>query len=579
MKLITAELAYFFRQPQSRQNVRSLLKYVLFLCAVILIFSLLFHFIKLYVENERHSWMTGLYWTLTVMSTLGFGDITFDSDIGRLFSIVVLLSGLVLLLIMLPFAFIRYFYAPWLEAQIHLQVPREAPAGMKDHVILCSHDTIASGLIRKLSFNRIPYLVIEPDPVKAANLRAEGVSAVTGDVDSRLTYERLRVREACLVVANLEDTINTNITLTVREESPDVRVVALAESEASIDLLELAGATNVLCLKARLGEHLSHRIHAGGSRINVIGGLRDLTIAELTVHHTALVGLTLREAGVRESTGVNIVGVWERGRLVPVQADLRLSDFHVPVVIGSREQLDTLDALLLSEPKNSAPVLILGGGKVGRAAARALKARGLRVHMVEQNEALRPKLADAADRLVVGNAADRDVLMSAGLMQAPAVILTTNNDNVNIYLSIYCRRLNPDLYIVSRITRERNIEAIHRAGADFVLSYATLGRESIISALQGREPVMLGENVDVFVVRLPSSLEGKTLAESRIGARTGLIVFAIRDAERTLTNPGAAARLSRGDELLMLGTSEQRQLFAERYEGARHVRSPASVSR
>jgi hypothetical protein len=62
-----------------------------------------------YVEGRDYSWITGLYGTLTVMSTLGFGDITFQSDVGRAFSIIVLLSGIVLLLIMLPFAFIRFF--------------------------------------------------------------------------------------------------------------------------------------------------------------------------------------------------------------------------------------------------------------------------------------------------------------------------------------------------------------------------------------------------------------------------------------------------------------------------------------
>ena len=47
------------------------------------------------------------------MTTLGFGDVTFTTDVGRLFSIVVLLSGVVLLLVVLPFLFIRLFYARW----------------------------------------------------------------------------------------------------------------------------------------------------------------------------------------------------------------------------------------------------------------------------------------------------------------------------------------------------------------------------------------------------------------------------------------------------------------------------------
>ena len=101
-------------------------------------------------EDREYSWVTGFYWTLTVMSTLGFGDITFESDLGRFFSIIVLMSGIVLLLIMLPFAFIRFFYAPWLEAQIHTQAPRQVPADTKGHVIICRYDSIARNLIKRL---------------------------------------------------------------------------------------------------------------------------------------------------------------------------------------------------------------------------------------------------------------------------------------------------------------------------------------------------------------------------------------------------------------------------------------------
>ncbi len=127
MKFLGAQLSYFLGQREIRRNIRALINYLVFLSAMILVFSVLFHFIMLYVEGREHSWITGLYWTLVVMTTLGFGDITFTSDLGRLFSIIVLLSGVVFLLVMLPFLFIRLFYAPWLEARIRLAAPRRVP--------------------------------------------------------------------------------------------------------------------------------------------------------------------------------------------------------------------------------------------------------------------------------------------------------------------------------------------------------------------------------------------------------------------------------------------------------------------
>ena len=90
-------------------------------------------------EGQDFSWVTGFYWTLTVMSTLGFGDITFHTDLGRIFSIAVLVSGVFFLLILLPFTFIQFFYAPWMEAQTAARAPRKLPEGTTGHVIMTNY--------------------------------------------------------------------------------------------------------------------------------------------------------------------------------------------------------------------------------------------------------------------------------------------------------------------------------------------------------------------------------------------------------------------------------------------------------
>ena len=134
-----------------------------------------------------------------------------------------------------------------------------------------------------------------------------------------------------------------------------------------------------------------------------------------------------------------------------------------------------------------------------------------------------------------GDAADRHVLEEARLGEASSVVVTTNDDATNIYLAVYCRRLNPALRIVSRITAEQNVEAIHRAGADFALSYASLGAETVFSRLKGHDLMTLGEGVDLFTRPVPARLAGKTLQESDIGPRTGLCVVAIRQGEQLIS--------------------------------------------
>ena len=565
MKTLSTQLSYFLQNKEIRQNLPILLKYVGVLVAVIVVFTVLFHFIMLYAEGEEHSWITGLYWTLTVMSTLGFGDITFQSDIGRLFSVIVLITGIVMLLIVLPFAFIRFFYAPWLEAQIRSRAPRELPETMEGHVLLTARDAIAPGLISRLERDDIPYAIIEPDPVVASEWHTEGLSVVVGEIDNQETYRRLRADQARLVVANRDDIVNTNVALTVREIAPGVPLAAIADNDDAIDILELSGATRVLPLKRWLGEQLANRINAQRAGLHPIGEYEDLKIAELPVHNTPLAGHTIRETQLREKTGVSIIGVWKRGRMEPARPNTELTDQCVPVVMGTAEQLDELDMLLAIYDVNPNPVLLIGGGMVGSAAARALAAKNVPVHLVERDRSRCRQLRGVCTEVFHGDASDYSLLHEAGIDKAPSVLLTTNDDAVNVYLASYCRRLNPELRIVSRITHERNLDAIYRAGADFVLSYSTLGVDAVMATLNDKELVVLGEGVDLFTRDLPPTLHGQTLAESGIGAKSGLNVVAVKRDGMVATKLPPDLQLQAGDELVMVGADEQVDTFVATY--------------
>jgi voltage-gated potassium channel len=564
MKFLASEFAFLFTDREAGANVRALMKYLLFLGVLVALYAVLFHVIKLHVEGETHSWITGVYWTLTVMTTLGFGDITFTSDIGRIYSVVVLLSGVVFLLVMLPFLFVRLFYAPWLEARIRLRAPRRVPDTVSGHVIITEVDPVGLGLIERLRSRGTPCYVLEPDLAAAARLVGDGLPVIAGENDSRRTYEQLHIEAASLVLANAEDTVNTNITLTVREVAPEIPIAAIAEHTESIDILELSGATTVLPLKQRLGEYLANRVDTGQPEAHVIGAIRGIQIAELPARDTPFVGLLIRDTHLRERVGVSVVGLWERGKLVTAFPHTRIEPSSVVVVAGTAAHIEALNQLLPTG-RREAPVLVIGAGKVGEAAARFLKAKGLTVYAIDREGPALLALQDVVDGAFAGDAADRAVIERAGIRTVKTVLLTTNDDAMNIYLAVYCRRLNPDLRIVSRITHERNVEAIHRAGADFALSYTSLGVESVMSLLSGHPPVLLGEGVEFFELPMPKGLAGKRLGDTAIGSRTGLSVVALEHGSEIVTRLTRETILPADGRLLVLGSAQQREEFLEAF--------------
>ena len=75
MKFSTTQVLVFFGERRTQRNIRALVKFIGILISLIVLYSVVFHFIMMH-EGQKHSWVTGFYWTLTVMSTLGFGDIS-----------------------------------------------------------------------------------------------------------------------------------------------------------------------------------------------------------------------------------------------------------------------------------------------------------------------------------------------------------------------------------------------------------------------------------------------------------------------------------------------------------------------
>ncbi|NND99248.1 MAG: two pore domain potassium channel family protein, partial [Pirellulaceae bacterium] len=145
LRSFTAQLASLIRTRRGRRNLNVLARYVVVLAVLVTTYTVLFHLL-MQREGHQYSWITGLYWTLTVMSTLGFGDITFHTDVGRLFSILVLATGTIFLLVLLPFTFIEFFYEPWMTAQAAARAPRSLPPETRGHVLMTNHDVLTSAL-------------------------------------------------------------------------------------------------------------------------------------------------------------------------------------------------------------------------------------------------------------------------------------------------------------------------------------------------------------------------------------------------------------------------------------------------
>lgn len=563
MKFLPAVISTVLSSKITKENIALILKYLFLIVALITLYSIVFHYI-MDAEGQKHSWITGFYWTIVTMSTLGFGDITFTSDAGRAFSILVLLSGVILLLILLPFIFIKFFFAPWMEAQARSRTPRELPPDTRHHVIITNFDPVTESLVEKLVSHKKDYVVIVDEYQKAQELYDRNIRVAVGKIDDPETYSKLRAQNAELVVATNSDQMNTNITLTLREDFAQLPIITTADSPHSVDILELAGSSLVLQLHELLGKSLAAWTIAGDCKSNIIGAYGEVIIAQSPVIGTPLIGKTIAQSQIRESFGLTVVGVWERGKFVIPRPETVIERTSVLVLAGNESALSKYDEVYsfyrICKVAGD-PVIIVGGGRVGHAVAAKFKEADVPYMIIERNK----RRNQEGSHFIYGDAADIQTLEKAWFEKAPAAIITSHDDATNIYITKYLRSLRPDMQILSRASEDRNITTLHRAGADFVMSYASLGANTAFNFLMNEETILLAEGLNIFHLHTPASLVGKKLSQSGIREKTGCRVVAIVHQGVTSINPEPSIHFGKDDELILIGTHETEKSFLKEF--------------
>src|SRR5659263_405407 len=152
---------------------RSLIAYVSISALLVLIYSFIFIDLMHTYESKDYDFITATYWVIVSMTTVGYGEIIFQSHIGQLFTIVVVLSGVVMI-----FGYLfPLVVTPQLEKTLRRELPSRVPVDFKNHIIICGHNQLVETLIGELDENRIPFVVIDENehtihPVSYTHLRA-----------------------------------------------------------------------------------------------------------------------------------------------------------------------------------------------------------------------------------------------------------------------------------------------------------------------------------------------------------------------------------------------------------------------
>ena len=531
--------------------------YAILLLGVMFGYAVLYqHGMRVY-ESDAITFLHSLQVVVETFTTTGFGsDAPWEAPEMNALVIVMDLTGVALIFMALPvLAF------PLLEEALSTTVPKSVE-DVENHVVICSFTARAEALVAELESWDVDYVVVEPDRERGTELYEDGYRVIHADPESIEGLEAARLGAARALVADVSDQVDASIVLAAQEVAEAVPIVSVVEEPERRAYHRLAGADTVLSPRPLLGSSLASKVTTSVSTDlgDVIELGDDFEIAELPVHRgSRLVDTTLAESGLREQAGVNVIGAWFRGEFeTPPDPETTITNGTVLLVTGREEQLAGLRALTRSSVRRfgRGKTIVVGHGQVGQSITEALSEADTPYTVVDRTD------AEGVD--VVGDATDPETLTAAGIDDARSVIRALPDDTTAEFATLVIRDLSPETEIIARVEGTGSIQKMYRAGADYVLSLATVtGRMLASSILEEEDVLSLDHQVEVIRTEAPA-LAGRTLGDADVRSRTGCTVVGVERDGTVFTDLGPDFLVEAGDDLIVAGTDEGTRRFNER---------------
>ncbi len=227
--------------------------------------------------------------------------------------------------------------------------------------------------------------------------------------------------------------------------------------------------------------------------------------------------------------------------------------------------------------------VVCGFGRVGEEITREFRERGAEFVVIDAAAESIERAARLGCPTVQGDAADEQVLRQAGIDRARCLLVATDSDQTNVYITLTAKNLNPSLYVIARSAGAFSEEKLRLAGADRVVSpYAISGRRMVISALQPMmtdfiDTLVAGRQGDLILAELEiteeSPLIGAALSDCFAKAPSTK-VLGVRHAEgKLVVGPKGDERLRSGDIVIVLAEEgEIARLAGRRNESGSETR-------
>ena len=334
------------------------------LAVVVFVFIVVFGgtFVFMYVENK--TFLESLYFVVATVTTVGYGDVVATTDMGKLFSILLIVFGAGAVLSIIPVVF-SYL----VERDIRKALGFEKIPKMKDHIIICEYNELAEQALEDIKARDIPYIIIEQKEEQIDELRELKMPYVYGDPSEDRILNKAMIEDATsMIMASKDDSENTFIALAARQLNPKIKIIARVDSSETVPIYKNVDVDVIIypqevTLKTLVKNALAPYATDFFDEISLFN---NVNMGQFQLSKDSLIsGKQISDTNLRVKTGASIVAILKGDEMHPnPSADTVIQENDVLLVLGTSDQLQRASVMIERiDEKRKLKDLENGGGE------------------------------------------------------------------------------------------------------------------------------------------------------------------------------------------------------------------------
>jgi voltage-gated potassium channel len=189
---------------------------------------------------------TAFYWTITTITTLGYGDIVPQSTNSKIFSVIIIIAGVATALYTFT-AGMSFYFEGTLRKIVGARRMQERINQLKGHTIICGYGIVGSHIVKHFIEDKIPYVVIEKSNELSEQMFEDKILHIHGDATHVDVLEKAGIKRAKVIISCLtEDAESFYVLMEAKELNKNIKVIARASRSDSIKRFKKFGAERVI---------------------------------------------------------------------------------------------------------------------------------------------------------------------------------------------------------------------------------------------------------------------------------------------------------------------------------------------